>query len=794
MSNTSSDTESSCGWSIISMEGSDIETLVADITGQPVADAQEGSALVEPELQDSQDSTSASACNDDKDGSLDDTLGDQTMDNTLCTSEGRADDHAVEDRVAVLSFSDHSDIVTLQELKEDECDGAEEALVPDEGSFLGMSCSSQYAFTAATDPGLRLSDWEIAQSLVNMGCRLLRSWLARGRAFSVFPGQPPPAAPNSSSSDDETAPNLALRRRRLRRNTANAATESCEEEEETTVESEEEDEKQQLEQTAVGPATPRARYQGGGTLNSCILLTLVIALSMGFGHFYGSVQRQERQKTADKVRESELDSVRDVLHDHVKSDGVSLDDWDEQQLVSLLTQVIKKMSNENMELNAMQEFVQVQLDAQALLARQREVENLALTTMNHQLQNSLGQEEKSLSTLQDELRSLRSRIRDLEATAATDDALLSENRRLKAELEGEKELRKKFKKERELTYEAEAQELRSGLRELEERLVFEQQRSDMWERLYLETKDNQAKGDMDPKVMKAKVRTSGIVKETFDAVKNSTKEFVHHHKEQIKKAKESVKENLRKFSDSVKSTFRHFKDSASTFFDKMMREDTKYYEARKYKKKKDHPKQDANTRKPGDKVHKEQGQSANLKGCRGVFDCAYRESTSVFNKATEPIRADEFHQLLWSYLQREVHHFHHWKELESFINGFFHNGLFIHDRMLFTDFVSSVEHYLVNMPEYHGLHDDVFGDVDDFIYRHLFGDAYAKSDGPSLESPSGPLERPDSDSREELRTKHQSRRQQRQKLRHQGERRNRHMSDVKIELEPMPLDRKYCSE
>lgn len=43
----------------------------------------------------------------------------------------------------------------------------------------------------------------------------------------------------------------------------------------------------------------------------------------------------------------------------VKSDGVALDDWDEQQLVSLLAQVIKKMSKENMELNVLQEFVRV---------------------------------------------------------------------------------------------------------------------------------------------------------------------------------------------------------------------------------------------------------------------------------------------------------------------------------------------------------------------------------------------------------------------------------------------------
>ncbi|XP_077419018.1 cell cycle progression protein 1 [Vanacampus margaritifer] len=758
MSNTSSDTESSCGWSIISMEGSDIETLVADVAGQHGADAQE-----QPELQeDSECPTSASGCIDDKfDGSLDDTLRGQSTDEAPCTSEAGADDPPPEEHGAVLSFSD-SDIVTLQELKEDERDGAEDAAAAaDLGSFMGTSCSSQYAFTATE---------------------------------SVFPAQPPPPATNSSSStssDDEAAANVTVRRRRLRRTTTNTATESCEEEEEeeeeeTAVESEEEAEKQPACQTAVGPVATRAQSQGSGTLNSCILLALVIALSMSFGHFYGSMQVQVRQKT-DKVREIELQSVIDVLRYHIKSGDLSLDDCDEQNLISLLTHLIK-MSKAKMELSSVQQdFPQVQQNVQAMLARQKEeAEILALTTMSQHPKTSLGNEEKSLTTLQEELKSLRSRIPDLEAAGAAADALLSENRKLKAELEGEKELRKKLHKESKLKYEAEARELESSLRGLDKSLRFEQQRSDMWERLYLESKEDRAKGDTEPKVSNAKARRPGIVKETFDAVKNSTKDFVQHHKEQVKKAKEAVKENLRKFSDSVKSTFRHFKDSASTFIDTMAREGTKYYEAKKHKKRKADPKQDANTRKPGDRVHKERGQNAGPKGCRGVFECAYQESMGVFNKATEPIRADEFHQLLRSYLQREVHHFHHWKELESFINGFFHNGLFIHDRMRFTDFVSSVERYLVNMPEYNGLHDDVFGDVDDFIYRHLFGEAYAKSDGPS-----GPLERPASDSKEESRTKHQGHRQQKQRARQHGGQRNEHMADVKIELGPMPFDRKY---
>lgn len=413
-----------------------------------------------------------------------------------------------------------------------------------------------------------------------------------------------------------------------------------------------------------------------------------------------------------------------------------------------------------------------------------------LTAENQQLKSSLKREEKSLSTLQEELRNLRSKIRDLEIVGAGADSLLSENQRLKDDLEEEKQLmqsfqgqrenmiaesqtlRKNLDMERKVTDElrrelkrlrsritgagneagSEAEELQSRLMELEKRLSFEQQRSDLWERLYVETKEDRAKGDTESKVKKPKEGMSGKVKETFDAVKNSTKEFVHHHKEQIKKAKEAVKENLRKFSDSVKSTFRHFKDSASTFikkargfYKKCDEKNTKESWQHRYHKphhRHSHRSDDSfhsnhNTRKSGDKVHKDRGQNthkSNLNGCSGVFDCAYQESMSLFNKAMEPIRADEFHLLLESYLQQEVDHFHHWKELEMFINNFFHNGVFIHDQMLFTDFVSGVEDYLTDMHEYHGLDDDLFGDLDDYIYRHFFGETYAKSYGPRLVS------------------------------------------------------------
>lgn len=409
-----------------------------------------------------------------------------------------------------------------------------------------------------------------------------------------------------------------------------------------------------------------------------------------------------------------------------------------------------------------------------------------LTAENRLLKSSLRREETSLSALQEELRNLRSRMRDLEAVGAAADSLLSENQRLKVQLEEEKllvqgllsqkedmrseaqtlteelemekrlseELREELSLLRSRAVEAEddengseAAELQSRLSEMEKRLSFEQQRSDLWERLYVETKEERAKGDTEPKVKKTKAGMAGKVKETFDAVKNSTKEFVHHHKEQIKKAKAAVKENLRKFSDSVKSTFRTFKDSASTFINKAkdfygQSGDDKEKEPWQRRFQRPHRRsaqkaQDLhgnhNTRKFGGKVHQDDGQRgrrSSLKGCSGVVDCALWESTRLFNKAMEPIRADEFHQLLQSYLQQTVHHFQHWKDLESFVSAFFHNGVFIHDQMLFSDFVSDVEDYLTDMHQYQGLDDDAFEDLDGYIYRHFFGEAFAKNNRP----------------------------------------------------------------
>lgn len=818
MSETSSDAESSCGWTIISNEGSDIETLGSETAVEYGAELLERPPVEEPQVQDVQTSVSAAVCAEERTAdSLDNTLGEQTLDETLNASE--AGDEAA-GKEPVLSSSDLSDIVTLPDLKEGEHAEVEEEAAASEDLYLGTSCSSQYTFSAAE---------------------------------TVFPVQPP-VVTNSSSSEDEAgrSASTVVRRRRLRRSTTNTMTDP---EEETVLESrpsddddkgediKEQKQQQEEEETEVRRAARdvEERAQNSSIFKTSILITLVIAAFLCLGHFYKKYEMKKKLFDLDYVMD--LTSQEELFE-------YGMEEMHDDQIPLLME--LESIRNKNQELILKQANVQAQRDKLEMLLKEKEEENTNMVSQqqklaaeNQLLKSSLQREEMSLSALQEELKSLRSKIRDLESMGAGADSLLSENQNLKEQLEEEKQLtrsfqgqrenmmaeaqtlRKKLDKERKVTDElrrelsrlrsrlpgagkelgSEAEELQSRLMELEKRLSFEQQRSDLWERLYVETKEERTKGDTEPKVKKPKHGMAGKVKETFDAVKNSTKEFVHHHKEQIKKAKEAVKENLRKFSDSVKSTFRHFKDSASTFinkargFYKQRSNEKNTRESWQHRSHKPHQrhKHDSghNTRKSGDKVHQDWEQNthkAHMKGCSGVFDCAYQESTRLFNKATEPIRADEFHKLLQSYLQQEVDHFHHWKELEKFINNFFRNGVFIHDQMLFTDFVSGVENFLADMRKYHGLDDDAFGDVDDYIYRHFFGETNTKS-----YSPSGPFEGPEADSKEESRTKHEQRKQQRARSRPHSERKwsrsgrnaDRHMADVKIELGPMPFDPKY---
>lgn len=99
----------------------------------------------------------------------------------------------------------------------------------------------------------------------------------------------------SSSSEDEEGRSgtTVVRRRRLRKNTTCTVTEPEDEElDMSQYEEEEEEDAGQLEMQTNVKAPPSLGVQNvkghsSGTLNKCIMVALIIAISMGFGHFHG---------------------------------------------------------------------------------------------------------------------------------------------------------------------------------------------------------------------------------------------------------------------------------------------------------------------------------------------------------------------------------------------------------------------------------------------------------------------------------------------------------------------------
>ncbi|ELK05396.1 Cell cycle progression protein 1 [Pteropus alecto] len=745
MSENSSDSDSSCGWTVINHEGSDIEMVNSEhgVASDNCELTPEYSSVEQEELQVLQLEQEESSQNCTM---LVGETAYPALEETKSALEGE-EEKSPEDNVYFGTVSDDSDIVTLEPPKLEENGNQEEAIIVKEAQSpedfnMGSSSSSQYTFC---------------------------------QPETVFSSQPS----DDESSSDETShqPSPAFRRRRARKKTVSSS----------------ESEERLLAEQETEPSKELCKRQFSSGLNKCVILALVIAVSMGFGHFYGTIQIQKRQQLVRKIHEDELNDMKDYLSQCQQEQG-SVTDY--KSLKENLARCWTVTESEKMSF---------------------ETQKKSLDTENQYLRVSLEKEEKALSSLQEELRKLREQIRILE-DKGTSTELVTENQKLKQHLKEEKQKTHSFLNQREtllaeakmlrrelererlktmalrvelqqisssnpdspkvLTEKKEVEILRERLSELERKLNFEQQRSDLWERLYVEAKDQNAKQETDGKKKgsrgnhraknKSKETFLGSVKETFDAMKNSTKEFVRHHKEKIKQAKEAVKENLKKFSDSVKSTFRHFKDTTKNIFDE---KGNKRFGATKEGAAKKptvfseylHPQYKARTQnqnsrgstmqrerrkeKPihfeefgkntnSQKCSAEHGCSENYnsfrKACSGVFECAQQESINLFNmKVLNPVRIDEFRQLIERYLLEKLDSFHHWKELDQFVNQFFVHGVFIHDQKLFTDFVNDVKDYLNDMKEYQVDNDGVFEKLDGYIYRHFFGHTFSPPYGPS---------------------------------------------------------------
>ncbi|XP_021796279.2 cell cycle progression protein 1 isoform X10 [Papio anubis] len=675
-------------------QGSDIELLNSVTAADSCEPTPECSSLEQEELQALQIEQGESSEN----GAV---LMEETaypaLEETSSTIEAE-EEKIPEDGIYIGTASDDSDIVTLEPPKLEEIGNQEVVIVEEAQSSedfnMGSSSSSQYTFCQPETERWWEKLWKIPECIWGWDDQL-KHHVPSQLTFQVFSSQPS----DDESSSDETSnqPSPAFRRRRARKKTVSTS------ESEDRLVAEQETE----------PSKELSKRQFSSGLNKCVILALVIAISMGFGHFYGTIQIQKRQQLVRKIHEDELNDMKDYLSQCQQEQESFIDYKSLKENLArcwTLTEA-EKMSFETQKTN--------------------------LATENQYLRISLEKEEKALSSLQEELNKLREQIRILE-DKGTSTELVRENQKLKQHLEEEKQKKHSFLCQRETllaeakmlkgelererlvttalrgelqqlsgsqlhgksdspnvyTEKKEIAVLRERLTELEQKLTFEQQRSDLWERLYVEAKDQSGKQETDGKKKggrgnhraknKSKETFLGSVKETFDAMKNSTKEFVRHHKEKIKQAKEAVKENLKKFSDSVKSTFRHFKDTTKNIFDE---KGNKRFGATKEAAEKArtvfsdylHPQYKAPTENHHNRgptmqndgrkekpVHfKEFRKNTNSKkcspghdcrdnshsfrkACSGVFDCAQQESMSLFNTVVNPIRMDEFRPIIQS--------------------------------------------------------------------------------------------------------------------------------------------------
>ncbi|XP_010150451.1 PREDICTED: LOW QUALITY PROTEIN: cell cycle progression protein 1 [Eurypyga helias] len=811
MSENSSDSDSSCGWTVINHEGSDIETVTSE--NGSTNDNQEFASEEYVSLQEEEQpiDLQAQCSNDGEIPVADNTLS--AFEETLTVSEGK-EEKIPDDGSCIGTISDDSDIVTLEAPKPEETQSQEEASADGEEARssedfnMGSSSSSQYAFS---------------------------------HVESVFSSQPSNDESSSDETSDQSSPTVRKRRAKKRLISSSQAGGAV-----PAVFAEPEPDP---------PREEQHKRQFSSGLNRCIILALVIAVSMGFGHFYGTIQIQKRQHLVTKTRE--LKDMKDDLYQCQQEQG----DEVHHKVGSLKGDLATCLTSTEVEKTSF------------------ESQKKSLAAENQHLRESLEKEEKALASLQEELRKLRQQIRNLEDKGTSTESIVMENQKLREHLEEEKQrnhnflrqketlfaeaqmLRRELDKERHVTEalkkeleqlssrqtpdsandddtlreNQEIETLRGRLAELEKKLNFEQQRSDLWEKLYVEAKDQTERQEMNEKGQKkgakgqskAKKKSKesffGSVKETFDAMKNSTKEFVRHHKEKIKQAKEAVKENLKKFSDSVKSTFRHFKDTTKNIFDEKERKSsdrrheankkarTFYREHNSYDSPKhmhyrgpNMPKEFRDGRKHQFPTFEKDSDSQKclhdplcnrkhhfvLKGCSGIFECAHQEFLSLFNRVSDPIRVDEFNRLMKKYLQQVVHNFHHWRELENFISKFFHNGVFIHDQMLFTDFVNDVKDYLEDMKEYQNNNEKVFEDLDKYVYRYYFHYDNSPQYGPSR--PKRPPFTQSENSRHEKQAQKYHHRNKREGKWHKHGRTNgRHMANLEIELGQLPFDPKY---
>uniref|UniRef100_A0A8C5R707 Pre-B-cell leukemia transcription factor-interacting protein 1 n=1 Tax=Leptobrachium leishanense TaxID=445787 RepID=A0A8C5R707_9ANUR len=564
---------------------------------------------------------------------------------------------------------------------------------------------------------------------------------------------------------------------------------------------------------SVGASTKEAVAQEddvgfGLTLNKCIIAALAL-IGIGFLALSGELSYTPETVIARSV--SGEDGPPQAI--------VDIQEWMNQHAAQfsgdpgsfkVIGDLLDKVAKENQDIRHMQAKLQAQKEELESILRISEGETVSpaplddrLSNENLRLKEALLKEETAHLLAKEELQSLREKMETLDASSLEGQQLVSENSKLKEELDTaqnqiesflpQKEtllaealmLRQELDKQRSLvgtlrrdlesliaqksSPDVDEQQLQGKITDISNQLALEVQRSETWEKTYVEHAEKRKSqvGDYSPKEWKkaekhgrthnfsasgGEFRKHGkdhgkrlAEGERRESPHEEWKSRKHEHREEQRDQPGHKKHrhwegekrgedhqatgNERGWKD--KHSKHHHGEEGGGFHPRKGQKDflhsaTEDEDKRKHKEQggKPHQKESHHKHHDHNKFWKKLSdhQYRIPEGCSGVEDCARKDGIDLFDVELKPVQRKQFEDVLHSYLAK-TNFSKHLPGLVPLLDGFFEGHVFAHDKVRFRDFVDDVEDFLEELAKKETGSDDSVDDFEKYVYTHFFGEA-----------------------------------------------------------------------
>ncbi|XP_071988329.1 pre-B-cell leukemia transcription factor-interacting protein 1 isoform X2 [Engystomops pustulosus] len=467
--------------------------------------------------------------------------------------------------------------------------------------------------------------------------------------------------------------------------------------------------------------------------------------------------------------------------------------------LQVMSGLLDKVAKENQEIRHMQATLQEQKEELEALLSVSDAEKVTagpgdpeLTDENVRLKDALLKEETAHLSAKEELQNLQEKLEALETSHGEKEGLETENSQLKVDLdtlqrqvEGflvQKEtlvaesqmLRQELDKQRLLVStirqdldslvskspEGEDEKLlQERLSEMSSKLAMEAQRSETWEKKYVEhaqrRKEQVGEARRGHKEWKKTNKTPDI-----SATGGDYRKMHHKHGKEHGKGwtEESHRESPHEEWRSKKHDDKQWREKKHRHWEGEKADSQEKKETWKSKDHHDHPERQTrhHQRELGDGFHPRKGQKDYKRqtdgekgkdhrhhdhnkfwkklsdhqyripeGCSGLEDCARKDGVDLFNVELKPVERKKFEEVLLNYLTK-TQLSEHLPELTPLLDGFFEGLFFSHHKLRFKDFVDDVEDFLEDLARRETGNDDIVDDFERYVYNSFFGEAATK--------------------------------------------------------------------